>query len=345
MKLIRRRRPSWKTALGITKAKRNFARMTGIPTTKAGRKRKTLNMMTGGAYGRYQRTRAKVLRPFKYHKSPHSCLGCLVSLLLPVLLFGALIVFTVVSIADAEGTLALWQEDWEEARGLANFLQEHYGVTVLLGEECEGLAPKDVSFGSKTAGRTPLLDLLAEPTYLQDVRLLDDCFSVYSPGYFSCFRCPAAEQGLRILLPLQLLRDGQTMAGTVALRDGYLDLILGLGAFASLNVHHELWHAMELRLLEEDPELFAAWNELNPKDFRYDPTILEADVWQQNEPGGDYFVREYGRISPEEDRATVIEALFIFDGEWWEEHPCLRAKLDVLLSAAVPVFGNVYFHQ
>ena len=86
MKLIRRRRPSMKTALGITKAKRSFARATGIPTTKAGRKRKAYNTLTGGAYGKYQRTRAAVNRPFKYHKSPHSCLGCLVTLMIPVLI-------------------------------------------------------------------------------------------------------------------------------------------------------------------------------------------------------------------------------------------------------------------
>ncbi len=31
---------SWKRALGITKAKQNFARKTGVPTTKAGLERK-----------------------------------------------------------------------------------------------------------------------------------------------------------------------------------------------------------------------------------------------------------------------------------------------------------------
>ena len=34
------RKPSWKKALGITKAQRDFTRKTGIPTTKAGLKRK-----------------------------------------------------------------------------------------------------------------------------------------------------------------------------------------------------------------------------------------------------------------------------------------------------------------
>lgn len=36
---------SWKRALGITSAKRKFAKATGIPTTKAGRKRKAQNML------------------------------------------------------------------------------------------------------------------------------------------------------------------------------------------------------------------------------------------------------------------------------------------------------------
>lgn len=36
---------SWKRALGITKAKRKIAKATGIPTTKAGRKKKLLRSL------------------------------------------------------------------------------------------------------------------------------------------------------------------------------------------------------------------------------------------------------------------------------------------------------------
>lgn len=68
MKLTPRRRPSLNSILGITQAKRRIARATGIPTTKSGRKRKALNALTGGAYGRYQRARADVNRPFKFFK-------------------------------------------------------------------------------------------------------------------------------------------------------------------------------------------------------------------------------------------------------------------------------------
>ena len=78
MKIMRRRRPSMKTALGITKAKRSFARATGIPTTKQGRKRKAMNALTGGAYGKYERTRAAVNRPFKTLKHPPTPMGGLI---------------------------------------------------------------------------------------------------------------------------------------------------------------------------------------------------------------------------------------------------------------------------
>lgn len=78
-KLFRKRRKSMKTVLGVTKAKRSLSRATGIPTSKAGRKRKTLNSVTGGTYGRYTRTRAKVLRPYKTAKRYSG--GCLVSAL------------------------------------------------------------------------------------------------------------------------------------------------------------------------------------------------------------------------------------------------------------------------
>ena len=86
MKLMRRRKPSLKTALGITKAKRRMAKATGIPTTISGRKRKAMNALTGGAYGKYQRTRAAINRPLKYAKHPSTLMGCLISLMMLILL-------------------------------------------------------------------------------------------------------------------------------------------------------------------------------------------------------------------------------------------------------------------
>lgn len=90
MKLVRRRRPSMKTALGITNAKRSIARATGIPTTKSGRKCKAMNTITGGAYGKYTRARAAVNRPFK--RSRRIGCGCLTLILQTAACIAALII-------------------------------------------------------------------------------------------------------------------------------------------------------------------------------------------------------------------------------------------------------------
>ena len=43
---------SWKRALGVTQAKQQFARQTGIPTTKAGLKRKIGNAIIKSIFGK-----------------------------------------------------------------------------------------------------------------------------------------------------------------------------------------------------------------------------------------------------------------------------------------------------
>ena len=53
---------SWKRALGITKAKQNFARETGIPTSKAGVERKIGRMILKSLFGKYIFTMDTCLR-------------------------------------------------------------------------------------------------------------------------------------------------------------------------------------------------------------------------------------------------------------------------------------------
>lgn len=95
MKIMRRRKPSLKTALGITKAKRRLAKATGIPTTKQGRKRKALNTLTGGAYGKYTKTRAAINRPLKILKNPPTPMGCLLPLI-SVIIFSFMLLYAFV---------------------------------------------------------------------------------------------------------------------------------------------------------------------------------------------------------------------------------------------------------
>lgn len=50
---------SWKRALGISSAKSKVARATGIPTTKAGRKRKAQRMLWNAIFGSSKKKRRR----------------------------------------------------------------------------------------------------------------------------------------------------------------------------------------------------------------------------------------------------------------------------------------------
>ena len=233
--------------------------------------------------------------------------------------------------------------DITEARGLADFMQEHYNITILIGDECDSIVTDGFTLGDDPGGRTPLKDLMNLETYEGDLQTIDDCFSVYPRGFFSKFRSPQAESGLRILLVDSILYDGNRMAGVTTVQDGYINIFLGLGGFQELNVHHELWHAIEERIRFDTPDVFDSWYLLNPEDFLYSGDYFEMDIWEQAAYHDYCFVRGYSTISEEEDRATVIEAVFLFDDDWWDDHPQIRKKLDTLLAAAHPVFGDIYF--
>lgn len=43
---------SWKRALGVSKVKRKISKATGIPTSKAGRKRKAQSMLWKALFGK-----------------------------------------------------------------------------------------------------------------------------------------------------------------------------------------------------------------------------------------------------------------------------------------------------
>ena len=236
-------------------------------------------------------------------------------------------------------------EDFDLARSLGNFMEDHYDVTILIGDECDVINTDKFDLGERVTGRTPLLDLLGFKSYESEMKQIDDAFSVYPLGFFSRFSCAEAPSGIRFLLADQIVFEGSSMAGVTTIQDGYYNVFLGVGAFNSLNIHHEIWHAMEYRITSEEPDAFQDWNNLNPEGFQYDTDYLEQNIWEQAAPKDEWFVRGYSVINEMEDRATVIEAIFLYDSDWWAEHPNIREKRDVLLAATEPVFGSVYYSE
>ena len=256
-------------------------------------------------------------------------------------LIAILIAVPIISLSESKK-----EADYETARSIANFMETHYDVSVLIGSECQS-AVKDNSFtlGVKPQGRTPFLNALELYSYTNEIQMVDDAFSIYPPDFFDKFKCDEAPNGLRILIPDQILYEGSSMAGVSTVEDGYYNIFLAVGMFNHLNIHHEIWHAMEFRITADNPHVFDHWTDLNPDGFQYSEDYFGMDIWEQAEPQEDWFARGYSTIDEMEDRATVIEALFRHDPDWWAERPHLQKKLDFLLEAAEPMFGNVYFYE
>ncbi len=236
-------------------------------------------------------------------------------------------------------------DDYINARFLGNFMEDHYDITILIGEETDIIETEGFILGEKPSGRSPFLNLLAQPNYYDDIKLIDDCLSFYPGGFFDNFKNGEAEKGLRILLVNQIIFDDSTMAGVTTIQDGYYNIFLGVGAFNEINVHHEIWHAMEYTITYKKPEAFDSWASTNPTGFIYKEDYSSYDPWPNINDETEWFVREYSKINEMEDRATVIEALFLYDNDWWNEHPYIKRKLKYLLDISEPVFGEVYFQK
>ena len=142
---------------------------------------------------------------------------------------------------------------FSSAKETADHLEEQYGITIRIGPECSDVTTTGFRIGNRPSGRTPFLEMLSGYNYGHEISLIKDTLDKYPPGFFTVFACTAFPNGLRLLLTNQILYENKSMAGVTTVADGYCNIFLGVGAFNRLNIHHEIWHAMEYRITAEYP--------------------------------------------------------------------------------------------
>ena len=104
-------------------------------------------------------------------------------------------------------------------------------------------------------------------------------------------------------------------------------LIFNYNWYKPYLIFHESWHAFELR----NGLVFPDWESLNPPEFEYILDSANAESAEDFDP--EWFYRLYGTVNAEEDRATVFEAFYCEKDQWWEDHPHIKEKLDVMMRA------------
>ena len=261
---------------------------------------------------------------------------------------------------------------FEELRAEADRLEKAYDVRILLGDEVKNTNdPSDFHLISLTESqREP--DLVRKDTK-NALNTLDLALSYYPTGFFGSFK-ENGRGGVRFLLveDLQSLAyETFTAAGlsytfgawyNVALE---VDGVSGEDGADRATVHHELWHTVEEKILRADPYAFDGWEELDPDGFSYGSDFDSywlSDRWNDYLLGSVsplseiFFVSSYSTVTPQEDRATLIEALFdpfssyAFEYPRFDDNrdlirncPRLTAKLQRMEKAVRSVFGGVYW--
>lgn len=266
--------------------------------------------------------------------------------------------------------------DFADQRAKADALEQKYGVEIMLGNEVYNAAPNETYdvVSTEDSDNEESLNALKNSVDLS-LDQLDNAYSEYPDGFFATFRTSRGQGGLRILIVEQLVNhNGEFSAGGVFYRHGaWFNVVICIAQMESVTdtIHHETWHAVEQRILDEKTDAFnydGLWDELNPDGFEYqynfdnyyenDDYFKYTIPWDEySDPDDVYFMQIYSTVTEMEDRATLIEAVMgssyrsaFANGtksgyEWITSFPHLKAKLDYMGRQTEEIFGSVYWEQ
>lgn len=216
--------------------------------------------------------------------------------------------------------------DMAEARALADEMEQEFGVTILISNQCEILQNEKVqsSYDVQTTDQEGLGD---EPArVIESLGCVKDALLKYPNGYFQQFRENTGRKGILLALTGQI-NDGTYNGFEMVTNGWYITAVTAYGPKVSSLAQHELWHATEEKVNQTLGINSDAWNACNPAGFSYDFgesgtaaefaatdewTYLDTIWWTEPEdrdPESWYFARAYGKYNDREDRATIMEII------------------------------------
>ena len=239
-------------------------------------------------------------------------------------------------------------EEMSGVREMADRLEETYGLTILLSNQCALAA----SYCSMPITTTDDAGLYNEVSSIEEaLKRLEEVLTMYPEDFFRQFRNEGGEKGLLILLVENISADLNVIGVSYTMGQWYPVAIDITSGQVKSTYCHEFWHATENRIgdLDESALDLAAWEDLNPAGFRY-PGEAKEGYWEDTQytyfygnPGEEvYFVDPYGKTNAKEDRARLMEYIMCADweAEQMVKHPVLKAKLQLMCDAIREVFDT-----
>lgn len=234
----------------------------------------------------------------------------------------------------------------KDVRAQADALEKKYGVEILIGQQTT--AACDHAAYKVTCSEDPA-------QIASGLQKLDEVLAQYPKGFLKQFRNGAGEGGLSFCLTGSMEGELPAVGFTQLCRYRY-ELVLDITA-ADLNktIHHEIWHAIEMRL-STDTFNTQKWIDCNPSGFtyygKYDSGYTKLTKWTYSAGNGknSYFVDPYARINGLEDRARIMEEVMTGNGTELMKSAALKKKLQIMADAIRVGFNSngwadVYWEQ
>jgi len=266
-------------------------------------------------------------------------------------------------------------EGFYRVRKEADKVENEFGVRILVGDEVRN-AEKCSQYSFRSAEENT--DSEAIEYEINNVRELRKTLSQYPKGFFSHFKTNG-KCGMRIVLVADFdipEQSGFHPLGVSYNTGGWYDIAINSGTMYEYGatLHHEIWHSAEQLVSKRFGGINEKeWRKLDPEGFdyyydfdsyangeRYDgkAPLLLKDVYSiEKDHDIPYFISDYSLLTPMEDRATIIEQMFmwyydedtdvsyLFGEDGIRKYPHLAAKLDFLADWSEQEFGYVYWNK
>lgn len=242
-------------------------------------------------------------------------------------------------------------EELAEVRGMADELEQRYEITILLSNQCDAII-EECGFEMQQSDQVGPNEAKLLKGALED---LEKALERYPEGFFAQFKNEADERGILVLL-VENINAGisddnvDVLGVTYDMGDWYPIAVDVTTGEKEATYCHEIWHAMENKIMDEDPMLLndVMWAKLNPAGFSY-KGIVEGYYYDTEYTylGGDegydsYFVDAYGKTKPQEDRARIME--YVMTSDYTAKHmmkaPVLHEKMGIMIDAVRSVFDT-----
>ena len=252
-------------------------------------------------------------------------------------------------------------EELSSVREMADELEQRYDITILLSNQCDPIIA-ECGFEMQQSDQVGDKEAKLLKGALED---LEKALKLYPEGFFSQFKNEANERGILVLL-VENINAGisddnvDVLGVTYDMGDWYPIAVDVTTGDKESTYCHEIWHAMENKIMDEDPMLFndVMWAKLNPSDFSYKGIVegyyydTEYTYLDSNAGYDSYFVDTYGKTKPQEDRARLME--YIMTSDYTAKHmmkaPVLYEKMEIMINAVRSIFDtegweNVYWER